>query len=204
MPAQTRCRVLGAWLVYLLDWGCMRYFSPCYNRISDESTLREEGFLCLTVWKTLKGKRGSMRVGQLAAWHLQSESREPRELLLSSLPLYFVFSPVPQSTEWWRPHLEWVISPQFSQSENSLINTPKGFSPSWVLILQDSFTVLSIAWGIIWHFFLITEKSLLQISSSANTGKPENRNRTLYTHLSLKNIFQNTPKLVKENANVVM
>lgn len=138
MSSHTWRRILGAWLVYLLDWECMHYFSPCYNRITDKKYLKGGRLSLYHSGKMLKGKCGRLRVGQLAAWHLQSESRKRRELLLSSLPLYFVFSPVPQSMEWWHPHLKWVISPQFFQSENSLINTPKGFSASWVLILQDS------------------------------------------------------------------
>lgn len=98
MPGQTWHRVLGARLVYLLDWECRHYFSPCYNRIPDERTFREEGCLWSHSVKTPEGKRGSMRARQLAARHLQSGSREQRrEQLLSSLPLYFVFSPVPQS-----------------------------------------------------------------------------------------------------------
>lgn len=193
MPDQTWRRVLGARLVYLLDWECMHYFSPCYNRIPDERTFKEEGCLWSHSVKTPEGKRGSVRARQLAAWHLQSESREQRrKQLLSSLPLYFVFSPVPQSMEWWYPHLEWVISPHFVQSGNSLINTPKVFSPSWVFILPNS-QYNQLHGALFGFFFLITEKSLLQISSSADTGKRENRNPTLYTHLSLKGVFQDIP-----------
>lgn len=115
----------------------MGNFSPCCDRITDRSNVREEGFNLVhgsRAQSTMLGSRGDRSSG--VAGHITTTVWKQRERVGCWYPDSVQdLSPLGR----YRPQLEWVFPPQLTKPRSSLTDVPRGFSPGCFKSLSSSY-----------------------------------------------------------------